>query len=814
MKFKRAFPAQVFVGLSFFLFFLIAGSSALLAVSEEKSALADEADAETESPAASPKTSEKVRTQTKEEAVEAKESVAEKRNYISEVEIRGNHIVSTNTVLSKIKSRKGDLLIQETVNDDVKRLYATGFFQDIRMEVEEADEGYVLIIEVIEKPIVRQIILEGFTVFKEDKLRKELKVIEGQILDQKAIKQGVEAVRKLYSDKGFGFIDIQSDVKVNQDTKEAVVTIHIVEGGKFKIKEVTFEGVEAFKTKKLVKLMKTRQKSFPLRSGIFKESLFQKDLERIRLYYQQEGYLDVKVDPIFNYDQKEKQIFIKILVEEGTHYVSGEIKIEGNQLFPESEIWQELEMLPGMTYSQYYLSKDIEKIVSYYHERGYMDARVVPDIRLNRENGKVDITYKIEEGDLYFVEKVMIRGNTKTKDLVIRRELRIRPGERFDGEKIEKSKERLANLDYFEEITYDTEPAAAPNRKDLVFRVKEKRTGELSFGGGVSSVDGFVGFGEISQRNFDLMNWPRFTGGGQSLSVSARVGSIAQDYQINFVEPYLLNKPISFGQSLYNTRRDNEGVDFNESRLGSATTVTKAFRDIFRLGTGYTLERVKLHDISDDAPQTVLNFAGSNWISKWRAIIASVDTRDNIFNPTKGSLITLNGDLAGTFLGGEQDYYMVQTSATKYLSFWKKNLVEFKLRLGAVQELGDSDEVPIFDRFYAGGLGTVRGYGYRRVGPKEAGDAIGGETLAVASMEYTFPVPYMDVLRGAAFVDVGHINPDAYHIDFGDFATSIGPGIKVKTPLGPMAFYYGFPIANRDEKNKNGRFEFSLSRGF
>ncbi len=749
-----------------------------------------------------------------EEKAPAEEKKPAKMNYVSEVEIRGNHIVSTNTVLSKIKSRKGDPLVQETINDDVKRLYATGFFQDIRMEVEESDEGFVLIIEVLEKPIVRQIILEGFTVFKEDKLRKELKVIEGQILDQKAIKQGVEAVRKLYSDKGFGFVDIQSDVKVNQDTKEAVVTIHIVEGGKFKIKDVTLEGVKAFKTKKLIKLMKTRKKSFPFRSGVFKESLFQKDLERIRLYYQQEGYLDVKVEPIFNYDQKEKRIFIKILIEEGTHYVSGEIKIEGNQLFPESEIWQELEMLPGMTYSQYYLSKDIEKVVGYYRERGYMDARVIPDIRLNRENGKVDITYKIEEGDLYFVDKVMVRGNTKTKDIVIRRELRIRPGERFDGKKIEKSKERLANLDYFEEITYDTEPASAPNRKDLVFRVKEKRTGELSFGGGVSSVDGFVGFGEISQRNFDLLNWPRFTGGGQSLSVSARVGSIAQNYEINFVEPYLLNKPISFGQSFYNSRRDNENVDFNESRLGSATTVTKAFRDIFRLGTGYTLERVKLHDISDDAPQTVLNFAGSNWISKWRALIASVDTRDNIINPTKGTLITLNGDLAGTFLGGEQDYYVLQTSATKYLSFWKKNLVEFKVRLGAAQEMGDSDEVPIFDRFYAGGLGTVRGYSYRRVGPKESGDAVGGETLAVANLEYTFPVPYMDVLKGAMFIDAGHINPDAYHIDFGDFAVSIGPGIKVKTPLGPMAFYYGFPIANRDDKNKNGRFEFSLSRGF
>ncbi|MBI3306510.1 MAG: outer membrane protein assembly factor BamA [Candidatus Omnitrophica bacterium] len=738
----------------------------------------------------------------------------EKRpNKIVEIEVRGNQIISTATILGKVKSQKDEVLVQEVINEDVKRLYATGYFQDIRMELEEQPEGYKVIIVVDEKPVIKEILIEGAIAFKEEKLRKELKVLEGQILDRKAVKAGVETIRKLYGDKGFRFVTIDSEVKVENQTREATVIVRIVEGEKYKIKKLDFTGVTAFKKKKLTKLMKTKPDKW-YTSGVFKEANFQKDLEKIQLFYQQEGYLDVKVSPSFEYDQASQKIFITIAVDEGKHYVTGEIKIEGNKLFPESEIWQQLEMLPGQTYSQYYLASDIEKIRDYYYERGYMDARIIPDMKLNRDSGKVDLTYEIQEGDLYFVEKVMIRGNTKTKDMVIRRELRIRPGERFDGEKIQKSKQRLENLGFFDEITYDTEPSAnASNRKDLIFRVKEKRTGELSFGGGISSVESFIAFGEIAQRNFDLFNWPRFTGGGQSVSFRAQVGSINKDFTFSFVEPYLFNKPVSLGVDLYDSRRNNRNVDFDEDRLGAAFTLSKLFRDVLRVGTGYTLERVKVTDVSDDAPSIVRLFEGKNWLSRLK-LFTSYDTRDNVFNPTKGLLAGLNGELVGSFLGGDQDYYILQTNATKYWTIFKKHVIEVKGRLGAAQEFGDSEEVPIFDRFYAGGLGTVRGYDVRRVGPKESGNSIGGETIAILNLEYTFPVPYLDAFRGAVFIDAGEVNRNPYRLNFSDFAVSVGPGIKIKTPIGPVAFYYGYPIANRDTENRNGRFEFSLSRGF
>ncbi len=737
----------------------------------------------------------------------------ERPNQIVSVEIRGNRIISTNTILSKIKSQKGESLRPDTINEDIKRLYATGFFQDIRIEEEPLTDGYRLVVTVDEKPVVREVLIEGAAMFKEDKIRKELKIVEGQILDRKAVKVGVEAVRKLYAGKGFRFVDVESEIDVNQETREATVHIRILEGEKYKIKKIKLEGVKAFKEKKILRLMRTKADKW-YTSGVFKEDNFQKDIEKIQLYYQQEGYLDVRVEPEFEYDKQNQVIFITVRVEEGKHFVVGDIGIKGNQLFPESEIWQQLEMLPGFTYSQYYLAKDVEKIRDYYFERGYMDARIIPDIRLNKESGKVDIAYQVEEGDLYFVEKVVVRGNTKTKDMVIRRELRIRPGERFDGAKIQKSKQRLENLGFFEEVTYDTEPASSgSNRKDLVFRVKEKRTGELSFGGGVSSIERFLAFAEISQRNFDLLNWPRFTGGGQSLSVRAQVGSIHQDYNISFVEPYIFNKPVSLGVDVFDHRQNDQNVDFDEERRGFGLTLSRLFRDLFRVGTGYTLERVTLDDLSDDAPKTVRDFEGANWLSRMR-LFTTYDSRDNVFNPTKGMIVTLSGDLVGSFLGGDQDYYILQTSFSKYWQILKKHLIELRLRLGTSKEFGDSNEVPVFDRFFAGGLGTVRGFNYRRVGPLEAGDAVGGQTLAIANLEYTFPVPALDAFRGAFFIDAGNVSRDAYDVNFGDIAVSIGPGIKIKTPIGPVALYYGFPVANRDTKNRNGRFEFSLSRGF
>jgi outer membrane protein insertion porin family len=247
--------------------------------------------------------------------------------------------------------------------------------------------------------------------------------------------------------------------------------------------------------------------------------------------------------------------------------------------------------------------------------------------------------------------------------------------------------------------------------------------------------------------------------------------------------------------------------------MGASTTLSRLFKDVLRAGGGYTLERVELRDVSDTAPVSVTEFEGPDWLSRLRAF-TTFDNRDNVFSPTKGRVINLAGEVVGSFLGGDQEFYILRSGYTEYFTFHKKHQIEFQARLATSQAFGKTSTTPAYDRFFAGGLGTVRGFNYRRVGPQEGGEAVGGQTLSVVNLDYTFPLPYLDAFRGVVFIDAGSVSSDSYNIDFGKFAVSVGPGVKVKTPIGPLAFYYGLPIANRDTKDRNGRFEFSLSRSF
>jgi outer membrane protein insertion porin family len=730
------------------------------------------------------------------------------------IDVRGNQVINTGTILGNMKTRRGADLIQRVVNEDVKRLYATGFFQDIRIDVEESEEGIRLIVVVEEKPIVRTIVIEGSESFKERDLRKDLDVLEGQVLDEFVVKQGLNKIKERYASKGFRFVRVRYRIETDRISKEATIYVTVDEGAKYRVAEVRFEGNDSFSPRRLKKLMRTKARNIWLiRFGTFRDQKFQDDLDRITAFYQWNGFLDIRLTHDFEYNDEEGKIIVVLKVVEGNQYFTGSVDITGVKALQESEIWQRLKMLPGEIYSQQALSEEISAIRDFYFNYGYMGVQIRPEVNIHRDTGKVDVLYEIKEGDLFFVEQVKVRGNTKTKDIVIRRELRIRPGDKFDGTALEKSQTRLENLGFFEGVSYDTEPGTALNRKNVVFRVNEKRTGELSFGAGVSSIDQFIGFGEIAQKNFDLLNWPRFTGGGQSLALSGRWGTITRNFELNFVEPYLFNKPIAFGLDVFDLRRENRNVDFREERLGAGFTLSRGFTDAFRAGTGYKLERVDVFDVEDDAAEDVLLFEGERWLSRAR-IFVSYDKRDSIFIPTKGWIAGFSGELVGTFLGGEEDFYIFQANYSKFWSFFdKKHTLEWRVRLGFSDELG-SEEVPIFDRFYAGGLGTVRGFNFRRVGPIEGGSAVGGTTMVLLNLDYTFPIPYVEQVKGVVFIDAGDVEADPYDVDIGNFRVSIGPGVKVNTPIGPVAIYYGYPIANPDDEDEHGRFEFSLSRSF
>ncbi len=734
---------------------------------------------------------------------------------VTAVEVEGNKIVSTSTILTKIKTRPGDLLSQQTVDEDIKRLYGTGFFTDVSAEIRPYKDGSMVRFRLQERPLVTRVVITGNRHFREEKLRETVKTKEQELLDRREMKQDVERIKQLYRTKGFYLADVSTDVKVEEATNRASVFFTIQEGRKIRVRRILFEGNEAISRRRLLRAMATKQAWWWITSGYYRPEVLSEDAERIKVLYLSEGYSDVQVSVDASYDEQSRWLTVKVQIQEGPQYRVGEIFIRGAKEVPEEELRGKLKMTGGDPFSQQRILEEIGRLQSAYFAKGYMAADVEHSTALNPQTQRVDVTYRVTEGSIATVGKISIQGNIKTRDLVLRRELRIHPGERFDGEKLRRSKERLYNLGYFEEVNMETVPSDRPDRRDLVVSVKEAKTGEFSFGGGFSSVDAFIGFAEIVQRNFDLFNWPTFVGGGQELSFRVMAGTRRRNFELSFTEPWIFNRPYSFGFDLFNTTRTRgEGYSFDLRRAGGALRLGHSIGDFDRVGLTYRLEDVRVSDVADTATAALQDELGKNMVSSVRLFHVR-DTRDNIFNPRRGFLVENGVELAGTALGGDKDFWKWTGSGAVFFEPFRENQVlEFHGTFGLSNELSDTQAVPIFERFFAGGADSIRGFKERRVGPRDpvTGDPIGGEALAVFNAEYTVPV--VEFLKAATFVDVGNVwNRVGEFLQEG-FKTGVGAGVRIKTPFGPVKLDYGWPLNPDRGERKSGRIHFSASRSF
>ncbi|MEA3328828.1 MAG: outer membrane protein assembly factor BamA [Candidatus Omnitrophota bacterium] len=733
----------------------------------------------------------------------------EEKISIIDVEIRGNKLISSSIIMGKIKTKSNDDFDQAILNQDIKRLYATGYFTDVKLELVDLKDGIKVVFVVIEKPRVAEIIIKGNKAIKTNELTKEMQTAIGNVLDGKLLKEDINQFKRLYKDKGFQLADISYKVELDDLTGEAAVHISIDEEKKVRIKRINIYGNLVFSDKRILQLMKTRSVGI-FRSGFYKEEVFKEDVERIKAFYQQAGYGDIGIIPEIHYDIDKKRMYLTLNITEGKKYLAGQIEISGNELFPAEEIRECLKMCTGDTFSQYSLIQDIAVIQEFYFAQGYISAEITSHTTLDEITGAVNINYKIVENELAYIDKVKIRGNTKTKDIVIRRELKLIPGEKFDGEKLQRSKEKLYNLGYFEEVSYDVEPGSAPNKKDLAVMVKERKTGELSFGGGYSTIDQFVGFVQVSQRNFDLFNFPEFTGAGQYLSIRAEFGTERKSYSLSFTEPWLFNRPISFGFDVYSWTRD--WADYNEERQGGDVRLGRSFGEYDRIDLIYKAENITISDISPTHTD-IVDEEGTNLVSS-TGITLTRDTRDNIYVPTRGMLIGGTGQCFGGVFGGDRDFYKMTGTASTYFSYFRKLVVELKARVGVAREYGNTHSVPIYERFYAGGANTVRGYEERMVGPPNDGsNPIGGKTMLIFNAECTFPI--IEVIKGAIFYDIGNVWRNSYQFNLTELKSGVGLGVRVKTPIGPIKFDYGYGLNYEDwDQDQNGRLYFSITRGF
>lgn len=738
---------------------------------------------------------------------------------VTAIEIKGNKSISSNTIISKMKTKTGAAYQENVLNDDLKRLYLLGFFSDIKIDTQNYKEGLKIIITVIERPVIESISFSGIRhlTTRSDKLKESLKSKESQYLDYPSLEEDVQTLKKMYEKIGFSQAEIKYKADVNKTTNKAKVNFDIIEGKKVRIKNIFIEGNKAFSSQRILRLIKTK-KAWLFNAGVLKEEVLKDDIERIKAFYQRNGFADVTVDFTVKQDPNPPFLYITIKIKEGKKYLIGSVTIHGNKDIPDKDILAKIkETAPDKVFSQESLKQDIVNIQGLYFDRGYISAQVQETTSLDPVTNRVNIAYNVIENEITYVDKIKIRGNVKTRDVVIRRELRIKPGDRFDGEKLRRSKERLQNLGFFEEISYDTQDTAVSDKKDLIVDIKEAKTGAFSFGGGYSTVEQFVGFIEIEQKNFDWRNFPYFTGAGQDLKLRASFGSLSQGFDASFTEPWLFDYPVSFGFDAYKRKhkRDTDvGYSYDEDVTGGDLRLGKELSEYVKGNLTYRYDSINISNLADDASSDLRDEAGRNNISSVQFDL-DFDNRDNIFDTIRGNLLTGAWTIAGGPLGGNKDFWKSFGRASHYFPLFLGSVFEVRLRAGVSGAYGDSKKVPIYERFFAGGAETIRGYHERKVGPIDSSqEPLGGESLLVGNLEYRYPL--FSFLKFALFYDIGNVWSKVSQIGSGGLKAGYGLGFRIKTPVGPLVLDYGIPLNKEpgQEKKGSGRFHFNMSHGF
>lgn len=748
----------------------------------------------------------------------------------------GPQTVSESLIRANIRVHEGDKYNRSSIDDDVRNLYATTYFLNIRVTEERAEQGIRLVYLLQGRPKITDILFVGNKKYDKDKLVKKVTSKVGEPMDERKLFIDAQEIKKLYEKAGYPKTDVKAVPNVEERAGRGTVTFEITEVPKIRVTDVVFDNASAFKQKKLRKAVKTRRHwwlSWITRSGTLKEDVLEEDRDRIAEFYRDAGYIDFDLKDIRQVQLGPNKIALHFDVVEGRPYKVGAVDFKGVTLFGTNVIAKDLKMGVGETFTPKGLGKDVEAVQDVYGTKGYIDAQVGARKNANIETGTMDLVYQVVEGEKAFIEKIEIRGNSKTKDKVIRRELAVAPGEVFDMVRVKRSRQRLEGLNYFEKVETQPEPTDVPNRRNLTIQVAEKNTGSMSLGAGFTSIESLVGFVEVSQSNFDLFNPPNFTGAGQKLRLRASIGTELQNYQLTFVEPWFLGRKLEFTTDLFH--RDLNYVSsqdiYSERQTGMRLGLRKALGSEFLIGgLSYTIENVdtKLNPGFHGPSTTIQNTpfptpvytpatvspeiasqAVELLISKAGASLAW-DTRDSFLLPTKGQKTELKAELAGSVFGGDADYYKLELRHGRYIKgFYNGHLLEIGGRVGVGDAFGQSDDIPLFDRYFLGGLDSLRGYKYRDIGPHDAFDEpLGGSTYWFGSAEYS--IPLVDRVRFAMFYDIGMVYADPYEFDLNQYADNWGLGIRLNLPIGPLRLDYGIPITNTSGKAGGGRFQFSV----
>jgi len=730
-----------------------------------------------------------------------------------DVQYTGPATLSKERILAQMRTKVGQPYSNEVVQEDIKALYKTGYIRNVRIFAQPEGDGVKVIVAVQTRAIVHEIEITGAERVKPTRLRKEIKVKLNQAVDEQQLEEARQKIIEIYQARGFTNVSVDFRIDpIDEKRGTARVVFTVNEGAKGAVSQIRFEGNAHASQKVLRKQMKTRGKTlihFMDKSGRLDEVQLEQDLDKIREYYQDHGFIDVEIKDVRKERTEKGPMIITIVISEGPQYHVRKLTITGYQHTTEPKVRTLLKMKEGSVYSPKQLRDDAKAVADAYGSGGYVDLVITPE-GTPAGTGLIDVHYTIEESVRSFVNRVNIEGNTRTKDKVIRREVLVAPGDVFNTVRVDTTKKRLENLGYFAKVETYPEDTDIPGRKDLTILVQEKRTGSLSFGGGFSTVDKLVGFVELTQGNFDLFNWPSFTGGGEKFRLRLQYGTERKDFLLTITEPYFLDRRLALtGQAFYN-EANYLSADYDQRNYGFSLDLRKPI-NAYMYGTlGYTLQNVEIFNVASSSPEFILTQSGTFTESKVFSSLV-LDTRDNPLLSRRGQRITFSPAIAGGFLGGDTQIYGLDLEGSQYFHLPKDTILLLNGEIATVSQWGSGSEVPIFERLFLGGSNNLRGFPFREVGPQQNGEPVGGQSMARATLEWTFPI--IEKARGALFYDTGFVNTSEWSFGFNHMASDVGVGLRLDLPIGPLRLDYGYPVM-RDGYNGGGHFNFNVGYQF
>ncbi len=728
--------------------------------------------------------------------------------------------INAEQVLAQVSARVGQELDRGALSEDLRALQKSGIysFAEVRLE-QAADGGAILVFQVTGKPKIRRLAVTGAEYVGNKKVRDLMEIGSGDRADDAVLGQKAQKVRDHYRKEYYPDADLTWTFAPVADNPEfADVEIAVAEGKPAVVRKIRFQGNRHVPARELRKVMQQRQAnwlSFFTSAGMFEPGWLPSDRESIRKVFMDRGYLGAVVDePTIAYVGR-KKIDVTFRVAEGPRYKLGAWRVDGVTLFPTADVSRGVTVPVGAVASLAGIDKSAQNVRDYFGSRGYIKTDVDRLVALDTNAATAAVTYRVKEGSLAYIQNVEIRGNAQTKDKVVRREIGVAPGEVYNEVKVRSSEKRLQNLNYFSFVNAYPEDTAVSNRFNLIFDLEEQRTGQFMVGVGISSVDDVIGYVELTQGNFDLFGWPHLTGGGQKLRLRAQVGSSRSDLEMSLIEPWFLNRRLSLGLDLF--RRDARYLsdEYDQTTTGGSLTLGKPLLAFNRINWIYGLENIDIRNVSTNASDLILAEAGGR-LKSYGTVELIRDTRNSTFIATRGFRGSASATLAGGPFGGDTDTYQFQLRAAQYVPLWFDHVLCLRGWASMIEEYGDSDRVPIFDRLFMGGPRTVRAFKYRKVGPKdEDHEALGGRSASTLTAEYTVPV--WEKIRFAFFYDAGIVWQDIFATDeenpeVGDgvFCDGYGLGVRFDFPGFPIQLDYAWPINTDEYLGDGGRFSFTI----